>query len=116
MVTEPSNIARILRQHWEDIFKKRGVDSQLLEQWIRDDIHWRIDEGAMPTPMRRTRVKLKHVKKALRKSGNSAPGPDGIPYSAWRAAGDEVAAVLFEALEEMFGDNGEAIVLQDYAD
>ena len=34
------------------------------------------------------------MEKAVRYSGNSAPGPDGIPFKAWRAFGPLGVSIL----------------------
>ena len=39
--------------------------------------------------------------KALRKAGNTLPGPDGIPFAAWRRCADLSADILKEATEYM---------------
>ena len=38
---------------------------------------------------------------SIRSSNNSTPGPDGIPFAAWRAAPDLSAAVLFGVLDSL---------------
>eukprot|EP00959_Pyramimonas_sp_CCMP1952_P357118 7477544-Pyramimonas_sp.AAC.1 len=35
----------------------------------------------------RVRPSRRHMQRAIALSGNSAPGPNGIPYSAWRRLG-----------------------------
>ena len=41
------------------------------------------------------------IQRFLRKAKHSAPGPDGVPYAAWRAAGRFGAEVLHEELTEI---------------
>ena len=37
-------------------------------------------------------------------SGQSAPGPDGIPYIAWRRSGDLASQILYDAAEALQSD------------
>ena len=41
---------------------------------------------------------VSHVERLLSRLGHSAPGPGGIPYGAWRAAGREGAETLWQLL------------------
>ena len=45
------------------------------------------------------------VEKAILCSDNSAPGPDGIPYMAWRKAGRLAVAIIHGALHQIQKDN-----------
>ena len=47
-----------------------------------------------------------HVKQALDRSNDSAPGPDGVPYKAWRLLGADSEDVLYEALTLMTTGGG----------
>ena len=43
---------------------------------------------ALPTNKQAWAPTRKDMSKALRLAGNTSPGPDGIPFSAWRALGE----------------------------
>ena len=45
------------------------------------------------------------VEKAILCSNNSALGPDGIPYMAWRKAGRLAVAIIHGALHQIQKDN-----------
>ena len=49
-------------------------------------------------------------------SNNSAPGPDGIPYGAWRALGDVAVEVLFGAFSDLILPEGPEMLRRDYPD
>ena len=49
-------------------------------------------------------------------TGNSSPGPDGIPFSAWRACQYLAAPILFNALHQITTDGGLDILERDYQD
>ena len=44
---------------------------------------------------------------AIKTSNNSAPGPDGIPYAAWRNAGRQAAIILLEAITQLQEDESD---------
>ena len=46
-------------------------------------------------------LNLDDIKKAILISNNSTPGPDGIPFAAWRAAPELAAPVLFNVYRAM---------------
>ena len=50
----------------------------------------------LPTQEGTWRVRRKDVETATRHSGNSAPGPDGIPFRAWRALGPLGITILYD--------------------
>ena len=62
-----------------------------------------------PTPLS-TRIAdwiptRRDVRRALRRSNDSAPGPDGIPYAAWRRLGEAAVGLLFGALRQLHRDS-----------
>ena len=52
------------------------------------------------------------MKKAVRRSSNSAPGPDGVPYLAWRMLGNESIDILFNAAVELMSDDGDSLLAE----
>ena len=95
-VTDPDSIARIMRSHWTDTFTKRGIDGERLQEWLADDATERVQQGTHYGGMASLRLRKKHIKKAIKRSNNSAPGPDGIPYKAWRVLRNRGVNVLFD--------------------
>ena len=59
-------------------------------------------------------MRKKDIKRALEQSNNSAPGPDGIPYGAWRGLGDLVATVIHGAFLDLSSDEGQELMQRDY--
>ena len=87
-------MADALRQHWQGVFSQRPVDERLMEQWIQDD-----RPPAVPPPDSEAwRLRRRHVQAALEHSPNSARGPDGLSFAAWRRLGPLAVDVLWQAL------------------
>jgi hypothetical protein len=53
----------------------------------------------------RWKVRKRDLSKAIRGSRNSSPGPDGIPYKAWRELGDTGLNTLWDAMKELEEDD-----------
>ena len=50
----------------------------------------------LPTQAGAWRVRRKDIETAIQHSGNSSPGPDGIPFKAWRALGPLGISILYD--------------------
>ena len=101
--TDPQEMLRLLRGHWEQVFKKTDVDRQLLGSWLQEDAqHLPPDyHDYLPHDM----VPKTIFRKAILLTGNSSPGRDGIPFKAWRRVVDLAAGVLEEAYKELTAEN-----------
>jgi len=60
------------------------------------------------------KVRPKDLKKALDTSNNSAPGPDGIPFGAWRAVRKAGLTILLDTIECMEQEQAEAVFVEAY--
>ena len=56
------------------------------------------------------RIGIKDIQRAVKLAGSSAPGPDGIPYAAWKFSGNQSLQVLLDAATALQSD--EAPTLQ----
>lgn len=80
----------MLVEHWLPVFSERPVDEEAMNRFlphtveVLDSFEWTISEGTIAS--------------ALMRTTDSMPGPDGVPYVAWRAQVGVVAPVLHEAL------------------
>ena len=112
--TDPKEVAALLKDHWEKVFKKRGIDEARLGDWLREEFG---DVSSVGLPgVEKWRVNRNHVKRALKISGNSSPGFDKIPYKIWRALGDLAVDTLFDAAAELQFDNSTTLLSMSYAD
>lgn len=116
IVTDPSDIAKVLRSHWEGVFQARGVNACKLQQWIEDDMASRRACGELRSKMKDVQLQRWHFQRALDLSNDSSPGPDGIPYGAWRALGDDAIDLLFEAALEMADPDFSVHMREEYSD
>ena len=92
--SDPSLINRYTAAAWCPIFSKVQVCGEigagLLEEFP-PTLNWRL-----------TRTMNKDdFKKILDRVGDSGPGKDGLPYSAWRASGEFGVDILFQAAQSL---------------
>ena len=73
-------------------------------------------EGSLHLVLRDIELRRKHVAQAVARSNNSAPGPDGIPYAAWRRMGNVGIDILFAAACEIASEDGSHLLAQHYGD
>eukprot|EP00972_Heterocapsa_arctica_P006805 994235-Heterocapsa_arctica.AAC.1 len=86
-------MAAFLKELWGATFSKKDVDFKDLDTWWKED-SYSFTSGADKPTVRDTTPPLtpdptwaltvEHVERAIRYSNDSSPGPDGIPYKAWR--------------------------------
>ena len=85
--TAPREQAAALTSHWGKVFAKAPIDTELAGAMTRvfsDAFPW----ARVQLPGRHSVLAL------LDKVKDSGVGPDGIPYSAWAAGGEEGAETL----------------------
>lgn len=94
LLSDPANKAGALKHHWEAVLDKRYGDPSALVGCLGN---MPIEElpGGMGPP------RASHVRRALRISPNTTPGPDGIPFACWRAMGEDAVLVLTEAMQDL---------------
>ena len=120
LATDADDMAATLRTHWSEVFTAKGVDTQLLRTWLDDDRAAREETSSSSSSgapshqvLRDLRITKRHVQKAIGTSKDSAPGPDGIPYRAWRNLGKLAVEVLHSALAELCSEDAERILQQE---
>ena len=105
--TNPEDMAADLSSHWSHVFTARPASQSHIDEWLGRFLPAANFDSL---PKSAWRVRRRDIEKAVRHSGNSAPGPDGIPYSAWRALGGFGAGALTEALNVLStGDASQAL-------
>ncbi len=94
MASDPASIARELRRYWGDIFQARPHDANLLEDWIKEELKGRHSVFGDEVDWL---LSVQDIIKAINKAPNTMPGPDGIPYRAWKRLGPFGADMLHRA-------------------
>ena len=113
-LTESSSIANALRTHWREVFRARGIDEARLQVWLAEDAAERGRRAPSHHNLRGVQLTRRHIRTALSTSNNSAPGPDGLPYAAWRRIGDIAVDTLYEAFRDLCGEDAEGSLTDDY--
>ena len=98
LLTEPADIARELRRHWQEVFSQGDIDKVTLNNWLREELPgggpWtNSEEDWYPS--------REDFHKAVKKASKSMPGPDGLQYGVWKCLGEFGANILFDVAEEM---------------
>jgi hypothetical protein len=87
--SSPESAAELLEDHWRPVFAEKVITAeaalQLMPfiQQVPPGLQWVVDREGFHEVMAKPR--------------DSAPGPDGIPFGAWRAAGSALYDVMYEA-------------------
>ena len=89
VVSDSQGIAAALKSHWSPTFTACHSDfspssaNDFLAEW---GLRWNLEEVAPPC--------FDDVAWCAKKAKQSAPGPDGLPYIAWKCGGDEATNTL----------------------
>ena len=99
--TDPERMAQILTKHWGDVLSHKPVDEDLLSSWLQDVT------DKLPDPDEPVWQLLRqHMDDAIKFAHETAPGPDGIPYRAFKRFPGS-SDVLYEAAVEMLKGDGD---------
>ena len=93
--TQAEDMARLLQEHWQKVFKDKNIDDVKLSQWMA--MAREVGAKKVESAPAAWRVRTRDIRKALKMAGNSRPGPDGIPFEAWRRLGAFGEHMLWEA-------------------
>ena len=97
VTTNAQDMAQALLAHWARVFGSADSDPEALRNWFALAAKWNVPSVSQPASA--WKVRRRDVARALRLAGNSRPGPDGVPFAAWRRLGSLAANVLFNAFE-----------------
>ena len=87
-ITDTAGKSAALAKHWGDKFSAKPVDTQAMHSLAA--FQPRFPE--LPPPARGT------VRMALERAPSTAPGPDGVPATAWKALGDIAEKHIWDSL------------------
>jgi hypothetical protein len=114
---EPADMAKALSAHWSKVFAGQALREQDIQSWLEET--YPAGEGLQGLPARNDRVwrlRRRDVARAVQQAGRSSPGPDGIPYAAWRALGPYGIDSLWEAMHELEGEDAADRLEEAYKD
>jgi ribonuclease HI len=90
--SDPIELGQIIEDHYGKLWSGPSADAAVLRGRIADEY---LDDYQCPLPLNPLpELTIEHVKKAILTSGNSAPGPDGLPFIAYRRTVDVSALIL----------------------
>jgi hypothetical protein len=98
-IIDTPGISEHLVAHWGPTFAAKAVDPEAMVifldhvQSVPAGFSWEISPGMLDN--------------AIDVTGSSAPGPDGVPYGAWRSANKACREVLFRILDATLTRNTE---------
>lgn len=75
LLTSTPDIAKALTNHWQKVFSNRHTDPSLRKKWL---------ENLTPFPEANWELSFEEWNKLFQSLCESAPGPDGIPFGAYK--------------------------------
>ncbi len=119
VTADPAEMANSLKDHWSQVFTRRDIDTAQLRTWLEEIYPAGGRNGVRGLPSRSSakwHVRKKDVASAVKMSGNTMPGPDRIPYKAWRQLGELGIDVLHSATMALMTSDGLTMLRDAYVD
>jgi exonuclease III len=91
--SDPDEMSKIASDFWANIWRPAEASSQTITNYLSR--YQRKIRLQPPTPC------LDHIISAIKHTNNSAPGPDGIPFAAFRVCKDIIAPILLDVLQQL---------------
>ena len=88
--TDPDEMAKLGASYWTSVWAKR----RHAEECISPDTYYGDHSLTIPVDILPVVPTVGQIEQSITESGNSCFGPDGIPFSAWRAVKQHAAPVL----------------------
>jgi hypothetical protein len=95
-ITEDSHMADCIRSHWKGVFQGTDTSREHYRNTEHLTAHVPLAQGLSDDPFDRDDIMA-----SLRRY-DSSPGPDGICYSAWKAAGDTGINILHDIIMDLW--------------
>ena len=99
--TAPQDMAHDFKRHWERVFRASPTYQALRRRWFQEDLTPAALASLPNADSAQWKVQRSDVIEAIKRSGHSSPGPDGIPVVAYRALANLAVDVLFDALKAL---------------
>ena len=111
-------MAQALANHWRPTFETKPIDAVDLRAWIRE----LKQQGKLPNicPRRGDRarwsIREQDIRWAIKVCKRSAPGPDGVGATHWKALGRYGVKTLFKAAQAMEKEDAAWEIPEAFAD
>jgi hypothetical protein len=99
--TDPAGMAAALADHWRGVFTRRPTHTDAVELWLAEAHRLQPPRPADWADTRHWSLRREDSATALQRAGDSAAGPDGIPYSALRRAGPVMLEAMYEVAKHL---------------
>jgi hypothetical protein len=93
-VTDQEEMVTLLNEHWKEVFKAKEIQEEHLNRWFDEAILKKTDTIHAD-------FWLEDVEKLMGKVRCSLPGPNGIPFTAYRKWGKVFAPFILKLLFQM---------------
>ena len=114
---DAAGMAEALRRHWSSVFADKHLREDDMQRWLEECYPAGTGlEGLPAKASPQWRLRRRDVSRAVQTSGSSSPGPDGLPYLAWRQLRGYGIDALWDALRELEMASGTDLMEQAYAD
>ena len=97
VVSDPTRIGKVLTEYWQRVFDDKPTNASLRREWL-DRFRKRLKRTFSVGELRPT---MEDVISVLSSLPTSAPGPDGVPFSAFKGMKTLLAPILFDVIQEM---------------
>lgn len=96
--TDGPNISRLTKIHWQEIWKGKPINKTLMQQKIGNYTR-KIDENEI------WNVPDSLIEEVLLSGGTSSPGPDGVPFGAYKSAFRITYPIFRRIIDDLTGPN-----------
>ena len=100
IVTDSAEIAKLLNDHWQNVFDHKPTNGDLRMKWLENI------RGKFRVTKNQLRPSKAVVRQVIKDCGNSSPGPDAIPFEVYKALGEEAVELFWEAAMAMIDGAG----------
>ena len=99
---DPDLMAKSITDYWQNVMNEKATSSTDRGAWLRNPLFAHANRFA--TPLETLIPPIETVKGVIDNAPTSSPGPDGIPFSAYKAISALAAPVLWGGLQDLFRD------------
>ena len=94
-ITDPDVMAEITKQFWGNLFLKRKLKYRMISRVIRRNY------GSRNITVPPIDITKKMVSRTINGMGTTAPGPDNIPFKAYKVVNEEATEVFYYVIQAM---------------